>query len=857
MSFAPVRARLLVVLSALLLPGAAAHLPAQTTDLGRVDFRYSPPWWQTAICLPDDPDKILVGKEGQLLLDYGGGGVRNFGISIQPELREGVTWQRQKTISARAPIVDTWAEADGVEVFEEAFVVTPKGSGEPLTSRLARADGAERLSNWAHPIRPCAANFTGVEVAYGGAAIRLRLAAADQGELTVVFGLCEGWHKEVGQRPLMLTVEGGPSKIVDPIKDFGANAPGLYRLTGRDANHDGVVEISVSAPEGAPDRNAILNALWVFKGSAPEDEQILSGAADSRADACFPASLPSRRSVLLLKLKNTTATATTRQPALRIRSVEPVRFNAGEGSADVGATRITASTPVQSCSATASNQFAFILQPVTLAAGAVSELAFTVDRHFPEPSHPLSAKEALQSRDVARRWWEKGNLPFNTIQVPDEGIQDVVESCVRNIWQAREIKHGQPAFHVGPTVYRGLWVVDGSFLLETAALLGRGTDARAGVEYLLSHQKPDGSFDLLGHYWKENGIVLWAATRHAMLTQDKVWLRAHWSALQRVAQAIQRLRMQASTDTNAPYYRLLPPGTIDGGIGGSDKPEYSNTYWCLGGLKAAIAAAHWLGDDSSAAAWQKEFDDFYETWRQAAERDKLKDTSGNEYVPTMMGNLDHHVPARGQWAFCHAVYPGEVFAPHDALVEGQLAMLGATKVEGMVYDTGWMREGIWTYFASFYGHALLWETHDREAAEVLYAFAQHASPTRVWREEQKPRGKGNDEVGDMPHNWASAEFIRLTTHLLELDRGEELHLLEGFPREWAGPGMVTRLNGVLTPFGPLHLEVRISSDGRSARLKLARLAGHAPSRIVLHLDGLKGRAEAVDLPLNKAIDQKF
>ena len=139
-------------------------------------------------------------------------------------------------------------------------------------------------------------------------------------------------------------------------------------------------------------------------------------------------------------------------------------------------------------------------------------------------------------------------------------------------------------------------------------------------------------------------------------------------------------------------------------------------------------------------------------------------------------------------------------------------MLRATKVEGMVFDTGWIRQGIWTYFASFYGHALLWQAHAREAAEVLYSFAQHSAPTRVWREEQKPVGKGSQEVGDMPHNWASAEFIRLTTHLIELDRGEDLHLLEGFPREWAGPGMVTRLNGVLTPFG-----VEILSIGRMLR----------------------------------------
>ena len=34
----------------------------------------------------------------------------------------------------------------------------------------------------------------------------------------------------------------------------------------------------------------------------------------------------------------------------------------------------------------------------------------------------------------------------------------------------------------------------------------------------------------------------------------------------------------------------------------------------------------------------------------------------------MMGNIDHHVPQRGQWAFCHAVYPGGVFMPGDPLL---------------------------------------------------------------------------------------------------------------------------------------------------------------------------------------------
>ncbi len=99
----------------------------------------------------------------------------------------------------------------------------------------------------------------------------------------------------------------------------------------------------------------------------------------------------------------------------------------------------------------------------------------------------------------------------------------------------------------------------------------------------------------------------------------------------------------------------------------------------------------------------------------------------------------------------------------------------------------------------------------------------------------------------MPHNWASVEFIRLCTHLIELDRGNELHLLEGFPREWSAPGMVTRLNGVLTPFGPLYLEIEMPADGKSARLFMAKLTGRHPARIIVHLAGLTGRQETIEL----------
>ena len=146
-----------------------------------------------------------------------------------------------------------------------------------------------------------------------------------------------------------------------------------------------------------------------------------------------------------------------------------------------------------------------------------------------QPVHARAGHGGARSRPIA--YWEKAPLPYGRVQVPDAGIQALVDSSIRNIWQAREIKNGLTAFQVGPTCYRGLWIVDGAFLLEAATILGAGDQARNGVAYELTHQKPDGRIEVMENYWKENGIVLWTCVRHAQLTQDKAWLESVWPKL--------------------------------------------------------------------------------------------------------------------------------------------------------------------------------------------------------------------------------------------------------------------------------------------------------------------------------------
>jgi hypothetical protein len=319
--------------------------------------------------------------------------------------------------------------------------------------------------------------------------------------------------------------------------------------------------------------------------------------------------------------------------------------------------------------------------------------------------------------------------------------------------------------------------------------------------------------------------------RHAQLTQDKGWLESIWPKLERVAKHIQALRQRTLTNASAADDGLIPAGFPDGGIGGV-MDEYTNPYWNLTGLRAFVQAAEWLGKSDAAAKWRAEYEDFMAAFQRAAKRDGKVDAHGNQYLPTRMDGQD--LPQRGQWAFCQAVYPGQIFRKEDPLVSGTLSMLQQTEREGMVYGTGWDATGLWNYFASFYGHAWLWQGNGQKASEALYAFANHAAPTLVWREEQSLKGEKFKKVGDMPHNWASAEFIRLTVHLLALDRGDELHLLEGMPREWLGPGMSTGLREIATPFGPLTLSVKTRRDGRSAVLRVSPVQSNC-NAVVVHL----------------------
>ena len=462
------------------------------------------------------------------------------------------------------------------------------------------------------------------------------------------------------------------------------------------------------------------------------------------------------------------------------------------------------------------------------------------------------ARKALVAE---RKFWKRQRIPRLAIKVPDREVQNFLDACARNILQAREERDGLTEFQVGPTCYRNLWVCDGYYLLQTARYLGLDEDAECGTRALLRRVKPDGAILDIPSHTMETIISVATLIRQAELSGDRQTLVERWPIIQNAIRFIRGLRQQAKgLDPSAVEFGLMPKAYPDGGIGGI-RAEYLTTLWTLAGFKLVVRAARWLGKAADAAAVQEDFNRLMADFRVHAHRNMRKLADGTPYLRLWMdGQSDHVIQPEfkgklmpwdqlglgsGAWAFCQAIYTGEIFSSDDPLVKSLLHLFDSIDhQQGLPAGMGWLLDrALWTYGPAFAAETWLYAGRPDKAVDYLYAFANHAAPTRVWREEQSFDSTGHGHAnGDMPHNWASAEFIQLVRNLLVMERGDDLELLFGLPPEWAQPGTRNFVEKTPTRFGAVTVDCRIDSSGTgTVSVKLDPAWESRPANIRLKL----------------------
>jgi hypothetical protein len=448
--------------------------------------------------------------------------------------------------------------------------------------------------------------------------------------------------------------------------------------------------------------------------------------------------------------------------------------------------------------------------------------------------------------EEARQYWHSWK-PFEggvSWQLPGRYSEFLV-ACARNIQQAREEKAEKVTFQVGPTIYRGLWIVDGNFILEAARYLGYDKAAQEGLETEWSRQLPDGQIVAGGgrEHWKDTGIAMFTLVRQAELSQDWSYFRQMQPNVLRAVKFLEGLRDKARGEgTDNGRYGLLAPGFGDGGLGGI-RPEFTNSVWVLAGLKAVTDTADRLrlsGFDDTKRFYRELRASFFG----AAAQEMRRHPDGFRFLPMLMKEdpawsapdpWDRPQPQTAQWALSHAIFPGLVFEKDDPIVAGHIKLMEACTQEDIPAETGWLHHGgVWNYNAPFVSHVYLWAGLTDWARQTFIGFLNHATPRYCWREEQPLRGSLTaDYVGDMPHNWASAECVLYLRHMLALEDGQALRLLAGIGEADLADEQPITIAHSPTRFGRVSVNLEPLDGHKGWRLQFRRDAGPAPSRMQL------------------------
>ena len=464
---------------------------------------------------------------------------------------------------------------------------------------------------------------------------------------------------------------------------------------------------------------------------------------------------------------------------------------------------------------------------------------------FPQEGQPpeqLAAASGAELLDQARQYW-RSLRPFGgdvSWQFP--GVYgEFLTACARNILQAREVRDGKLTFQVGPTVYRGLWIVDGNFILEAARYLGYDPEAQQGLETTWSYQQPSGELKAGAgeKHWKDTAIAMFTLVRQAELAQDWSYFNARRANVLRGVEFLSKIRDLAKEEGSpAGRYGILARGFGDGGLRLCE--DVTNTVWSLAGLKAVTEAAgrgRFEGFDAAGRLYAE----LRAGFNRAAAAEMRRHPDGFDYLPMAMkddalwntpNEWERHKPQVGQWALSHAIYPGVVFTRDDPVVKGHIALMQAATREDVPGETGWITNGgLWTYNAAFVAHVYLWAGLADWARLTFNGFLNHATPLYCWREEQPFRGSlSAGYVGDMPHNWASAECVLYLRHMLALEDGPNLRLLAGIGAPELAAREPFEIKNTPTRFGRVSL--RLEPESANAwRLTFDRSRGPAPAAL--------------------------
>ena len=472
--------------------------------------------------------------------------------------------------------------------------------------------------------------------------------------------------------------------------------------------------------------------------------------------------------------------------------------------------------------------------------GAFREVVIGVPYH--------GERSPLPAVRPARNWYARASartmdaweslLGHVRMSLPREGRK--VWNTVRSGLAYILINADGPALQPGARTYQRSWIRDGT--LTSAALLQMGIDApvRRYCDWYAGYQYGDGKIPAVVEArgpdpTPENdshGEFLYMIREYFSFTHDTAWLAGTWGRVARTVGYIDSLRSlrktgpyRSGTPVERACYGLLPESISHEGYCPAPMHSYWDDFFALRGLRDAAYIARVLGREEAAAIAEesREFaGDIDASIRRAMENRRVK------FIPGCV-ELGDFAGLSTTVAVTPCQVTGALPADATAYTFDESYRMFLERRNGVVPWDSYL-----PYEARFIGAYVLLGEKGR-AADMLSWLMRDRRPENwnewaevVWHNPRAPRG-----IGDMPHSWAIADFIRSFRTMLAYERDEDtsLVLCAGIPDAWVIDTAGVSVERLPTHYGPVSFTVR----GDTGRVAVGIAAGTdiPPGRILV------------------------